>query len=66
MMHHDEVVATDRLRRALLAFEAARNLHLGAHRRLKALPQTEVEAFWDGPPRRRDHACRRDGGGRGL
>ena len=52
MTHHDEVVATDRLRRALLAFQAARDLHLGAHRRLKALPQTEVEAFWDGPGRR--------------
>ena len=52
MTHHDEVVATDRLRRALLAFETARNLHLGAHRRLKALPQAEVEAFWDGPGRR--------------
>ena len=52
MTHHDEVVATDRLRRALLAFQAARDLHLAAHRRLKALPQTEVEAFWDGPGRR--------------
>jgi hypothetical protein len=52
MTHHDEVVATDRLRQALLAFETARDLHLGAHRRLKALPPAEVEAFWDGPGRR--------------
>jgi len=52
MTHHDEVVATDRLRRALLAFQTARSLYLGAHRRLRALPQTDVEAFWDGPGRR--------------
>jgi hypothetical protein len=52
MTHHYEVVATDRLRRALLAFQTARNRHLSAHRRLKALPQAEVEAFWDGPGRR--------------
>jgi hypothetical protein len=30
MTHHDEVVATDRLRRALLAFQTARSLYLGA------------------------------------
>jgi hypothetical protein len=52
MAHHDEAVATDRLRRALLAFQTARNLHLNAHRRLMALLQAEVEAFWDGPGRR--------------
>jgi hypothetical protein len=52
MTHHDEAVATDRLRRALLAFQTARNLHLNAHRRLMALLQAEVEAFWDGPGRR--------------
>ncbi len=36
----------------MLAFQTARNLHLNAHRRLKALPPAEVEAFWDGPGRR--------------
>ena len=45
MTHHDEAVATDRLRRALLAFQTAQNLHLNAHRRLTALPQAEIEAF---------------------
>ena len=38
--------ATDRLRRALPAFQAAQNSLLGAHRRLKELPQAEVDAFW--------------------
>ena len=52
MAHHDEAMATDRLRRALLAFQTAWNLHLNAHRRLMALPQAEIEAFWDGPGRR--------------
>jgi hypothetical protein len=52
MTYHDEAVAADRLRQALLVFETARDLHLGAHRRLKALPPTEVEAFWNGPGRR--------------
>ena len=52
MTPQDEPAATDRLRRALLAFQAALNLLLGAERRLKALPQTEVDAFWDGQGRR--------------
>lgn len=52
MTHHDEVVAADRLRRALLAFRAAHSQSLAAHRRLKDLPQPEVEVFWDGPGRR--------------
>jgi hypothetical protein len=30
MTHHGEVVATDRLRRALLAFQTARSLYRGA------------------------------------
>jgi hypothetical protein len=49
----DQAVATDRLCRALIVFRTAQTLFLGAHRRLKALPQTEVEAFWDGPGGRR-------------
>jgi hypothetical protein len=52
MTHRDEAVAVDRLRRALLAFRTAQILFLSAHRRLKALPQGEVEAFWNGPGRR--------------
>ena len=48
MTHHDEAVVTDRLRRALLAFQSAQIFLLNTHRRLKALPQTEVEAFWSG------------------
>jgi hypothetical protein len=48
----EQAVATDRLWRALLAFQTARNFHLDAHRRLKARPQTELEVVWDGPGRR--------------
>jgi hypothetical protein len=52
MTHHDEAAATDRFRRGLLAFRTAHSHSLAAHRRLKDLPQAEVEAFWDGPGRR--------------
>ena len=53
MTHQDEVAAaTERLRRALSAFQAVQNHLLGAHRRLKELPQAEVDAFWNGPGRR--------------
>ncbi len=48
----DQIVVTDRLRRALVAFRTAESLLLVAHRRLKAVPQTEMDAFWDGPGRR--------------
>ncbi len=48
----DQSAATDRLRRALLAFQATQNSLLGAHRRLKGLPQAAVDAFWDGQGRR--------------
>jgi hypothetical protein len=56
MTHQDE--ATDRLRRALLAFQAAQNSLLGAHRRLKELPPAEADAFWRGPGRRLEAAMR--------
>ena len=56
MSPQDESAATDRLRRALLAFQAALNLLLGAERRLKGLPQAEVDAFWDGRQGRRVEA----------
>jgi hypothetical protein len=58
MSPQDESAATDRLRRALLAFQAAQNSLLGAHRRLKELPQAEVDAFWRGPGRRLEAAMR--------
>ena len=51
-LHQDQAAATDRLRRALLAFQAALNLLLSAERRLKELPQAEVDAFWAGQGRR--------------
>jgi len=50
--HQDRVSATDRLRRALLAFRTAQGLTLETHRRLKGQPQAEVDAFWAGPGRR--------------
>jgi hypothetical protein len=52
MTHQDEAAATNRLRRALLAFQTAQTHLLGAHRRLKVLPQAEVDAFWKGRGRR--------------
>ena len=59
MTHQDEAAATtDRLRRALMAFRTAQNQLLGAHRRLKGLPQAEVEAFWRGPGRRLEAGMR--------
>ncbi len=56
MTHQDE--ATDRLRRALSAFRTAQNQLLGVHRRLKALPQAEVDAFWRGQGRRLEATMR--------
>jgi hypothetical protein len=53
MTSQDEAAAaTDRLRRALSAFQNAQNHLLSAERRLKALPQAEVDAFWNGLGRR--------------
>lgn len=52
MTAQDQAAATERLQRALLAFQAALNLLLGAERRLKGLPRAEVDAFWDGQGRR--------------
>jgi hypothetical protein len=43
----NEAAATDRLRRALLAFRAAQARFLAAHRKAKALASAhEVERFW--------------------
>ena len=59
MTRQDEAAATtDRLRRALLAFQAAQNQLLDAHRRLKGLPPAEVDAFWRGPGRRLEAGMR--------
>ena len=52
MTCHDEVAVTDRLRRALQAFQSAQKLLLTAHRRLQGLPAEEVEAFWRASGRR--------------
>ncbi len=59
MTHQDEAAAAaDRLQRALSAFQAAQNQLLGAHRRLKGLPQAQVDAFWRGQGRRLEAAMR--------
>jgi hypothetical protein len=43
----DKAAVTDRLRRALMAFQAAQALFLGAHRKVKALTSPEEsEQFW--------------------
>ena len=52
MTQQDQEAAAERLRRALSAFQAAQNLVLSVHRRLKELPQAEVDAFWRGQGRR--------------
>lgn len=52
MTLQDQAAAVDGLRRTLSAFQAALNLLLGAERRLKGLPQAEVDAFWGGQGRR--------------
>jgi phosphoserine phosphatase len=52
MTHQDEAAATDRLRQALAAFQTAQNHLLSAERRLKGLPQAEVDTFWNGLGRR--------------
>ncbi len=47
MTTRDGSAATDRLRRALLAFQSAQTSLLGAHRKAKALASpAEVERFW--------------------
>ena len=58
MTHQDEAAVTDRLRRALLAFQTAQNQLLGAHRRLQELPPAGVDAFWRGPGHRLEAGTR--------
>ncbi len=58
MTPQDQAAATDRPRRALLAFQNAQNSLLDAHRRLKELPQAEVDAFWHGQGRRLEASTR--------
>jgi hypothetical protein len=45
----DEALVTDRMRRALLAFQSALNLLLAVHQRLHGEPMEEIEAFWLAP-----------------
>jgi len=52
MTSQPEAAATDRLRRALAAVQTAQNHLLSAERRLKGLPQGEVNTFWNGLGRR--------------
>jgi hypothetical protein len=49
MTHQEEAAATDRLRRALLAFRSAQTLLLTTERKLKGLPAEKIEAFWAAP-----------------
>jgi phosphoserine phosphatase len=49
MTHQEEAAVTDRLRRALLAFQSVQRLLLAAERKLKGLPAEEIEAFWAAP-----------------
>ena len=44
----DQLEATNRLRRALLAFQSAQLLILTYQRQGKALSRAEVDAVWDG------------------
>ena len=60
MTLEDQVVAKDRLRRAQLEFQNALNLLLWAERRLRRLPQAEVDAFWGGQGRRVETTVRAD------
>src|SRR3712207_9373738 len=52
MTHQNETETTERLRRALSAFQTAQNHLLSAERRLKGLRRAEVDAFWNGLGRR--------------
>jgi len=45
----DQAAATDRLRRALLEFQTAQSFLINAQRRMKVLPQAQVDAYWSGP-----------------
>jgi hypothetical protein len=49
MTHQERAMATDRLRRGILAFQAAESLFLNAHRRMKIQPQVGIDAYWAGP-----------------
>jgi hypothetical protein len=49
MTRHDELAVTDRLQRALQAFQSAQKLLLTSHRRLQGQSAEEVEAFWQAP-----------------
>lgn len=46
-----QAVASDRMRRAILAFQAAAEFFDRAHRRHTTRPQAETDAYWTGPGR---------------
>jgi hypothetical protein len=48
MTAQDQAAATNRMRRALLAFHGAQTLLLKSHRDLKSRSAEEVEGFWAG------------------
>ncbi|HEY8610718.1 MAG TPA: hypothetical protein VIL69_05430 [Roseomonas sp.] len=52
MNAQDQFMTTDRLRRAVLAFQHAQGLVLVAHRQLKDKSHAHVDAYWEGPGRR--------------
>ena len=50
-MASEQAIATDRMRRALLALQTAQGAFLNAYRRMKVRSQAEVDAYWAGPGR---------------
>jgi len=44
-----QALAGDRMRQAILAFQAAEEFFHRAHRRHAARPQAQVDAYWSGP-----------------
>ena len=50
-MASEQAIATDRMRRALLALQTAQGAFLNAYRRMKVWSQAEVDAYWAGPGR---------------
>jgi hypothetical protein len=50
-MASEAAIAMDRMRRALLAFQAAQTIFLGAHRRMKERTQAEADTYWAGSGR---------------
>jgi len=47
-MATDQFIIRDRMRQAILAFEAAESFFLNAHRRMENRLQADVDAYWAG------------------